>query len=63
MVKTYLNDIKELGRLPRMIVKSHPRGYVGVITEGWRGRGKSVFNLKAARQTFQYYHGITRDDA
>jgi hypothetical protein len=63
MVKKYLEDINDLSRLAKKIVLSHPRGYVGAIVEGFRGRGKSVFCLNTGRQVFQYHYGITRDDA
>lgn len=63
MVKKYIKDINELGRLPKKIILAHPRGYVGAIVEGGRQEGKTVFCLKSTRQTIQYHHGITRDDA
>jgi len=63
MVKKYLENYNDLGRLPKMIVDNHPRGYVGAVVEGFRGKGKSVFCMITGRQVFQYMEGITRDDA
>jgi len=63
MVKKYISDINELSRLARMTIKAHPRGYIGTVVEGGRGAGKTVFCMKTQREVYQYYYGITRDDA
>lgn len=63
MVKKYIEDINDLSRLARETVNSHPRGYKGVVIEGGRGAGKTVFCLKTQREVYQYHYGITRDDA
>jgi hypothetical protein len=62
-MKQYINDINELHRLPKKIIKEHPRGYVGVFTEGPRRIGKTVFNMKTAHEVFQFKFGLNRDDA
>ena len=58
-----LEDFKQLSRLARAIVNAHPRGYIGAIVQGPRGKGKSVFCMTTARQVFQYKYGLKRDDA
>lgn len=63
MVKIYITDINELSRLAKETVKAHPRGYVGAVIEGGRGEGKTVFCLKTQREVYQFFYGITRDDA
>ena len=63
MVKKYIENLNDLSRLARETVKAHPRDYIGVVVEGGRGIGKSVFCLKTQREVYQYYYGITRDDA
>lgn len=63
MVKKYIENLNELGRIPKKIVLLHPRGYVGVIVEGGRQEGKSVFCLKNTHQVYQFKYGISRDDA
>lgn len=63
MVKKYLEDKKDLSRLARETIDLHPRGYKGVVVEGDRGSGKTVFCLKTQREVYQYHYGISRDDA
>lgn len=63
MVRKYIENINELSRLAKKIIFSHPRGYVGVIVEGGRQEGKSVFCLRTIREVFQYRYGVSRDDS
>ena len=63
MVKKYIENMDELSRLAKETVIKHPRSYVGAVVEGSRGAGKTVFCLKTQREVYQYYYGITRDDA
>lgn len=63
MTKKYIEKLDELSRLAKETVTLHPRGYTGVVVEGGRGAGKTVFCLKTQREVYQYHYGITRDDA
>lgn len=63
MVVKYLTNINDLARLPKEIVRLHPRGYSGSVVEGPKGKGKTTFCMHTGRQVFQYVEGITRDDA
>lgn len=62
-MKQYINDINELHRLPKKIIKEHPRGYVGAFIEGGRRIGKTVYCMKTAHEVFQFKYGLNRDDA
>lgn len=63
MTKKYLESLNELARLPKLIVRKHPMGYVGANVRGARGAGKTAFCMHTGRQVYQYIDGITRDDA
>lgn len=58
-----IKNLDGLSRLAKAIVKAHPRGYIGAIVQGPRGKGKSVFCLVTARQVFEYVLGVNRDEA
>lgn len=63
MSKKYIDNFESLTKLPKMIVKKHPWGYVGVAVRGGRGDGKTAFALHTGREVYQYIEGISRDEA
>lgn len=63
MVKKYIENMEELTKLSQRIVKRHPWGYVGVVTQGARGEGKTVFGMKTGTEVYQYLEGISKTDA
>ena len=63
MTIQYIENIDQLTKLAKKIVKVHPWGFQGATIEGPRGRGKSGFCLHTMREVYQYIDGISKDDA
>lgn len=63
MTQKYITNWDDLTKLSKKIIKSHPWGYVGMVTRGGRGDGKTTFGLHIGREVYQYLDGISRDEA